>query len=156
MVRPCVPQAAVLAMAACCQPAGGRQRRLVRLMRSCFLPPRAAIWPSPGALPSVMLPVAPGAPKVAVVDGLVGLATLTALARATSPDRRAAVVAGMLGACLPDSDKPSTLFFGRSPFPAWVDEAHKRIQNEAHERMPYEALGGVIGALVGRAWLRRR
>ncbi len=94
--------------------------------------------------------------KVAVLDGLVGLATLTALARATSPHRRTAVVAGMLGACLPDADKPSTLFFGRSPFPAWVDEAHKRIQNEAHERMPYEALGGVIGALVVRAWLRRR
>ena len=83
--------------------------------------------------------------KVAVVDGLVGLATLATLARAASPDRRAAVVAGMLGACLPDADKPSTLFFGRSPFPAWVDEVHKRIQNEAEERMPYEAVGGLVG-----------
>jgi hypothetical protein len=93
--------------------------------------------------------------KVAVVDGLVGLATLGALARAASPDRRAQVVAGMLGACFPDADKPSTLFFGRSPFPAWVDRAHKRIQNEASERMPYEALGGLLGAVAVRARLRR-
>lgn len=93
--------------------------------------------------------------KVAVVDGLFGLATMGALARAASPERRAAVVAGMLGACLPDADKPCDLFFGRSPFPAWVDEAHKRIQNEAHERMPYEAIGGVLGAFAARALLRR-
>ena len=94
--------------------------------------------------------------KVAVVDGLVGLATLVTLARAASADRRAGVVAGMLGAGLPDADKPSTLVFGRAPFPAWVDEVHKRIQNEAHERMPYEAIGGVVGALAVRALLRRR
>ena len=94
--------------------------------------------------------------KVAVVDGLVGLATLATLARAAAPDRRTAVVAGMLGACLLDADKPSTLFFGRSPFPTWVDAVHRRIQNEAHERMPYEAIGGVVGAVAVRALLRRR
>jgi hypothetical protein len=93
--------------------------------------------------------------KVAVVDGLVGLATLATLARAASPNRRAAVVAGMLGACLPDADKPSTLFFGRSPFPAWLDDVHGRIQNEAPERMPYEAIGGLVGAALVRARLRR-
>ena len=32
---------------------------------------------------------------------------------------------------------------------------HKRIQNEAEERMPYEAVGGLVGAFVVRAWLRR-
>jgi hypothetical protein len=94
--------------------------------------------------------------KVAVVDGLVGLGVLATLARSAPPDRRTAVVAGMLGACLPDADKPSTLFFGRSPFPEWLDEAHRRIQNEAHERMPYEAVGGLVGALVMRGLLRRR
>ena len=94
--------------------------------------------------------------KVAVVDGLVGLVTLATLARAASTDRRRTVVAGMLGACLPDADKPSTLFFGRSPFPLWLDVAHKRIQNEAQERMPYEAIGGVLGAVAVRALLRRR
>ncbi len=94
--------------------------------------------------------------KVAVVDGLVGLATMATIARAATPERRAAVVAGMLGACLPDADKPSDLFFGRSPFPAWLDDFHKRIQNEAHERMPYEAVGGMVGAFVARALVRRR
>ena len=93
--------------------------------------------------------------KVAVVDGLVGLATMATLVRAASPDRRAAVTAGMLGACLPDADKPSTLFFGRSPFPGWVDDIHKRIQNEAHERMPYEAIGGIVGSFLVRALVRR-
>jgi hypothetical protein len=94
--------------------------------------------------------------KVAVVDGLIGLATLATLTRAASSERRTAVVAGMLGACVPDADKPCTLFFGRSPFPVWVDEVHKRIQNEAHERMPYEAIGGLLGAAAVRAGLRRR
>ncbi len=94
--------------------------------------------------------------KVAVVDGLVGLATMATLARAASPERRVAVVAGMLGSCFPDADKPCTLFFGGSPFPGWVDEVHKRIQNEARERMPFEAVGGLVGAVVVRAFLRRR
>jgi hypothetical protein len=61
----------------------------------------------------------------------------------------------MLGACLPDADKPSILFFGRSPFPAVVDHFHKWIQNEAHERMPYEAIGGLIGSFAARGLLRR-
>jgi hypothetical protein len=93
--------------------------------------------------------------KVAVVDGLVGLTTMVTLARVAGPRRRVAVVAGMLGACLPDADKPSTLFFGRSPFPAWIDEIHKQIQNEAHERMPFEAVGGLVGSFAARALLRR-
>jgi hypothetical protein len=93
--------------------------------------------------------------KVAVVDGLFGLATLATIARAVGPEHRASVVAGMLGACLPDADKPSTLFFGRSPFPSWVDEVHKRIQDEAHERLTYEAVGGLLGSTAARALVRR-
>ena len=93
--------------------------------------------------------------KVAVVDGLFGLATMATIARAATPERRPAVVAGMLGACVPDADKPCLLFFGRSPFPAVVDEVHKRIQNEAHERMPFEAIGGVVGSFLVRALVRR-
>ncbi len=94
--------------------------------------------------------------KVAVVDGLFGLTTMTMLTLAATPERRVSVVAGMLGACLPDTDKPWNLFLGGSPFPAWVDDVHKRIQNEAHERMPYEAIGGVVGAFVARALVGRR
>jgi hypothetical protein len=93
--------------------------------------------------------------KVAVVDGLVGLATMAMLTRAAAPERRTAVLAGMLGACFPDADKPCTLFFGGSPFPAWFDAVHKRIQNEASERMPFEAIGGLFGALVARDLVRR-
>ena len=93
--------------------------------------------------------------KVAFVDGIVGLTTMATLAGTAAPERRAAVVAGMLGACFPDADKPSLFFFGHSPFPAWVDDLHKRIQNEAHERMPYEAIGGLVGAFATRALLRR-
>jgi hypothetical protein len=93
--------------------------------------------------------------KVAVVDGLFGLATMATIARAATPERRAAVLAGMLGACVPDADKPSRLVFGGSPFPGWFDDVHKRIQNEAHERMPYEAVGGLVGSFIARALVRR-
>jgi len=76
--------------------------------------------------------------KVAVPDGLVGLATIYAVARATPPRRRLPVLAGIFGACLPDIDKPSHLFFGRSPFPRWFDRVHLAIQPEASHRMPIE------------------
>ncbi len=94
--------------------------------------------------------------KVAVVDGLIGLATMGAIARWSSPERRVSVVAGMLGACFPDSDKPSELFFGRSPFPTQVDDLHRRIQNESADRLPREALTATVGALLARALVRRR
>ena len=69
---------------------------------------------------------------------LVGLATIYAVARATPPRRRLPVLAGIFGACLPDVDKPSHLFFGRSPFPRWFDRVHLAIQPEASHRMPIE------------------
>ena len=56
--------------------------------------------------------------RVAVADGLVSLAVMGALAAASPPERRAAVLAGMAGAALPDLDKPTKLWFGWSPFPA--------------------------------------
>lgn len=93
--------------------------------------------------------------KVAVVDGLVGLATMGAVARATPAPSRARVVAGMLGACFPDADKPSELFVGRSPFPVAVDAWHKRIQRESARRMPQEVLVALAGALVVRRVLSR-
>ncbi|WP_148614095.1 hypothetical protein [Nocardioides rubriscoriae] len=87
---------------------------------------------------------------VAVVDGLVGLATLGAVARAAGPEPRARVVAGMLGACLPDADKPSNLFFGRSPFPSAVDLWHQQIQRESPRRLPQEFVVALAGALLVR------
>ncbi len=88
--------------------------------------------------------------RVAVVDGLVGLATMALVARLTPPARRVTVVAGMLGACFPDSDKPSDLFFGRSPFPLAVDNFHKAIQRESKERMPQEFVVAALQLLVFR------
>jgi hypothetical protein len=69
--------------------------------------------------------------KVAVVDGLVGLATMRAVMSAVPRGTRVAVLVGMLGAAFPDSDKPMDMFFHRSPFPAGVDRFHQRIQRES-------------------------
>ncbi|MBF4161794.1 hypothetical protein [Nocardioides acrostichi] len=93
--------------------------------------------------------------QVAVVDGLVGLAAMGALARLAPASRRGRVVAGMLGACAPDADKPSTLFFGRSPYPRVVDDWHISIQNESPRRLPQEVVVAGLGALVARRLLRR-
>jgi len=93
---------------------------------------------------------------VAVPDGLTGLAAMGAMAAIAPPDRRAAVLAGMAGAALPDLDKPSMLAFGRSPFPGSVDHFHKVIQHEAPRRAHYEAVAALIFSLIALALLRRR
>jgi len=93
--------------------------------------------------------------RVAVVDGLVGLATMGYLARLTPRERRTAVVAGMLGACLPDANKPSELFFGCSPFPAAVDRFHVAIQRESPGRMPHEFAVAAVQLLSFRRLVRR-
>ncbi|MGA8255361.1 MAG: hypothetical protein WB767_02180 [Nocardioides sp.] len=93
--------------------------------------------------------------RVAVIDGLVGLTAMGLIARHASEQRRATVVAGMFGACLPDADKPSDLFFGRSPFPAALDAWHIRIQRESPRRMPQEVAVATAGGLLVRGALRR-
>src|SRR5882672_9437879 len=80
--------------------------------------------------------------RVAVRDGLTGLAVMGAIAALAPPRARFAVVAGMAGAALPDLDKPSVLFFGRSPFPRAVDRFHSGIQREARHRFPVEVAAG--------------
>lgn len=92
--------------------------------------------------------------QVAVVDGLVGLAAMGTIAATTPRDRRARVLAGMLGACAPDTDKPSEVFFGRSPFPEALDAWHKRIQRESPRRMPQEVVVATLGALLVRRLVR--
>jgi len=98
--------------------------------------------------------------RVAVPDGLVGLAALGAFAAAAPPGRRLAVLAGMAGAALPDLDKPAKLWFGRSPWPGPVQRFHGRIQREAPGRWPLELLAaGALGPAalaVTRGPLRRR
>ena len=93
--------------------------------------------------------------RVAVADGLVGLAAMGAATAAARPALRAGVVAGMVGAALPDLNKPSQLFFGRSPFPQSVDAFHALIQDEApHRFRSHEVVAGALFA-VGVAVLGR-
>ena len=92
--------------------------------------------------------------RVAVADGLVSLAVAGALAAAAPPARRAAVLAGMAGAALPDADKPAKLWFGWSPFPAPVDRFHSRIQREAWHRGYVELLAAAALVPAALAALR--
>ena len=94
--------------------------------------------------------------RVAVPDGLIGLAVMGTMAAVAPRERRAAVLAGMAGAALPDLDKPSRLFFGRSPFPRAVDRFHAAIQHEKSRRAHYEATAAVIFGSVALAILRGR
>lgn len=99
--------------------------------------------------------------RVAVTDGLVGLAAMGAATASARPALRAGVVAGMVGAALPDLNKPAHVFFGRSPFPKWVDAFHARIQDEAPDRFrSHEVVAGALFAasfaVVGRWAVRRR
>ena len=57
----------------------------------------------------------------------------------------------MVGAAFPDLDKPSTVFFGFSPFPKVWDAFHAGIQHEDQRRMPQEIVVGLgLGLLVQR------
>lgn len=91
---------------------------------------------------------------VAVVDGLVGATALVLVARAAPRGHRASLVAGMLGAAFPDTDKPWDVFLGGSPFPAAFDRFHGWIQVESKRRLPQEVLVATLGALVVRRVLR--
>ena len=91
---------------------------------------------------------------VAVVDGLVGATALALVARAAPLERRARIVAEMLGAAAPDTDKPWDVFVGGSPCPASFDRCHAAIQRESRRRLPQEVLVATAGALVVRRALR--
>lgn len=98
--------------------------------------------------------------RVAVTDGLAGLAVMGAATAAARPALRAGVVAGMVGAALPDLNKPGQVFFGRSPFPRRLDAFHARIQDEAPDRFrSHEVVAGALFAagfaVLGR-WASRR
>jgi hypothetical protein len=92
--------------------------------------------------------------RVAVPDGLVSLAVMGALTAASPPGRRAAVLAGMTGAALPDADKPTTVWFGWSPFPAAVDRFHARIQDESFRRAPVELAAAGLFAVAALTAIR--
>jgi hypothetical protein len=89
--------------------------------------------------------------EVAVPDGLTGLAVMATMTALAPREARVAVLAGMAGAALPDLDKPSMVFFGRSPFPRTLDRIHMRIQHEAPHRLKYEVAAAAVffAAAVG-------
>jgi hypothetical protein len=93
--------------------------------------------------------------KVAVPDGLVGLAAIYVVARSTPRSRLLPVLGGVFGACLPDIDKPARQFFGRSPFPRWFDRAHTAIQPEASHRLPIEVATAAVCSAALAVLLRR-
>jgi hypothetical protein len=93
--------------------------------------------------------------RVAVPDGLVSLAAMGAFAAVSPADRRLAVLAGMTGAALPDADKPTTMWFGWSPFPAAVDRFHAGIQREASHRAYVEVLAAGVLSAAALVALRR-
>jgi len=93
--------------------------------------------------------------RLAVPDGLVGLAAIAVVAARTPADRRGRVLAGIVGACLPDMDKPSRQFFGRSPFPAVLDDWHASIQHESVRRFPVELCTAALAVTALVRSLRR-
>jgi hypothetical protein len=95
---------------------------------------------------------------VAKRDGLLGLAAVGVVTAAGVPPRTA-LLAGMAGAAVLDSDKPGEFFFGVNPLPGWLDRIHKQIQRESPEGMRVEIPAGVALAAVAAALLvhaRRR
>lgn len=94
--------------------------------------------------------------RVAVVDGLVGLALIAAVLRVVPARRRPAVAAGIVGACLPDMDKPGRRFFGRSPWPQRFDRLHADMQVdvESPDRLPQDVAVLAVSTAVTLAVLR--
>jgi len=93
---------------------------------------------------------------VAVPDGLIGASTMAVVTASAAPRYRMRVLAGMAGAALLDLDKPSTVFFGGSPFPRAVDALHAAVQRESPHRMPQEILVGLVASALVAELGRRR
>jgi hypothetical protein len=93
---------------------------------------------------------------VAKRDGVLGLGTLALITAAGVPPRTA-LLAGIAGAAVLDSDKPTEYFFGFNPFPRWLDEFHKRIQRESPEGLRTEvAIGAGLAAICAAVLVRGR
>ncbi|WP_018639031.1 hypothetical protein [Parafrankia elaeagni] len=87
-------------------------------------------------------------------DGVAGLAEMALLTAVAPADRRVGVFAGMVGACLPDTDKVGRYFVGSSPWPARFDRFHEAIQNEARHRLPREVATAAALTVAGALTLR--
>lgn len=88
-------------------------------------------------------------------DGLLGLTVVATVVAAGVPPRRA-IAAAVAGAVLLDMNKPCEHFFGRSPFPRWVDRSHRAIQREVRELFATELVGGGVLGLSSLTMLARQ
>lgn len=96
--------------------------------------------------------------RIAVLDGLAGLALIAAILGVTAPRHRPQVLAGIVGACLPDLDKPGRRFLGGSPWPERFDRFHVCLQVgvESPHRLRQDVLVAAAGTVVTLAVLSRR
>jgi hypothetical protein len=96
--------------------------------------------------------------RVAVPDGLAGLAAIGAFAALAPRERRLAVLAGTAGAAFPDLDKPSRVFFGRSPFPRARDDFHRAMnlrRRRSSPPAPWPCSASAAGVMrAGITWFR--
>jgi hypothetical protein len=104
-------------------------------------------------------PAAPGFDeeflRAARIDGCTGLVAMATAAAATGRASRPAVLAAMVGAALPDLDKPVRLWLHREAFPHWFQHFHGWLQWESPRRLPVEAAVGVALAGLAAASTRR-
>ena len=85
-------------------------------------------------------------------DGLLGLATAACAVGAVHRRRaRPATLAAITGAVVLDMDKPMLHFWGRIPFPDWVQRIHTAVQNESAQGLPNEIVFGLSCAAVDAA-----
>jgi hypothetical protein len=92
--------------------------------------------------------------RVAKCDGCAAIAAMV-LGAALAPGRsRTAVMAGMVGAALPDADKPLEYFLGVNPFPKRLQSFHGRIQREAQHRLPHEVVTALTLGIAAVVTLR--
>jgi hypothetical protein len=89
--------------------------------------------------------------RVAVRDGLGGLAALAVVAASSPPGSRRFALAGAIGAATPDLDKPFAEITRRQLWPRPVDRFHRVIQREAPRRMPQELATLAAAALLAAA-----
>jgi hypothetical protein len=86
--------------------------------------------------------------RVAKCDGCAAMAAMAVGAGLAPARSRRAVIAGMVGAALPDADKPMEYFFGVNPFPKPVQTFHSWVQREAEHRLPHEVASALVLGLA--------
>lgn len=101
--------------------------------------------------------------KVAVADGLIGLTVCAGALmysyHAGGSEKTIPVAAGILGACLPDTNKPWKFFLGKENFfPEKIEKAFSVIQTESREGYKVEAAAAVVlTAAIGYSiWRKNR